>query len=275
MNDNLIYDVGLHKGEDTSYYLKKGYRVVAFEADPDLVSICKERFEEEIESGRLVIVEGAIVDDEYKEEMVAFYKNENTVWGTVEVSWAKRNELLGSSSVEIKVRAIRFEEELKRYGIPYYLKVDIEGLDQHCLRVLKKFNERPKFVSIESEKVSFSVLKEEFVLLKELGYNVFNVINQETIDKQRNPTRTLQGLNSTHTFEVGSSGLFGLDIQKGWTGANIGLLKYRLIFIGYRLFGDNGILKKTKRTKWIKLRLEKIFRTKIPGWYDTHAGIRK
>lgn len=27
---NLIYDVGLHHGQDTDFYLKRGYRVVAF-----------------------------------------------------------------------------------------------------------------------------------------------------------------------------------------------------------------------------------------------------
>ena len=41
---NLIFDVGLHKGEDTDFYLKKGFSVVAFEADPDLVAACQERF---------------------------------------------------------------------------------------------------------------------------------------------------------------------------------------------------------------------------------------
>ena len=33
---DLVYDVGMHKGEDTEFYLRKGFRVIAFEADPDL-----------------------------------------------------------------------------------------------------------------------------------------------------------------------------------------------------------------------------------------------
>ena len=41
---DLIYDVGMHKGEDTDYYLQKGFRVVAFEANPDLVNLCRTRF---------------------------------------------------------------------------------------------------------------------------------------------------------------------------------------------------------------------------------------
>jgi hypothetical protein len=33
---DLIYDIGLHKGEDSEFYLKKGFRVVAIEALPSL-----------------------------------------------------------------------------------------------------------------------------------------------------------------------------------------------------------------------------------------------
>jgi hypothetical protein len=31
-----MYDVGFHRGEDTAFYLKKGFCVVAFEAHPRL-----------------------------------------------------------------------------------------------------------------------------------------------------------------------------------------------------------------------------------------------
>ena len=60
MEKDLVYDVGLHKGEDTEYYLKKGFRVIAIEANPQLISECKARFREAIALGRLQIVEGAI-----------------------------------------------------------------------------------------------------------------------------------------------------------------------------------------------------------------------
>ena len=35
--ENLIFDIGFHKGEDTLFYLLKGYRVIAVDADPDLI----------------------------------------------------------------------------------------------------------------------------------------------------------------------------------------------------------------------------------------------
>ena len=33
---NLVFDVGLHRGEDTRFYLAKSFDVVAVEAMPDL-----------------------------------------------------------------------------------------------------------------------------------------------------------------------------------------------------------------------------------------------
>ena len=60
---NLIFDMGLHKGEDTDFYLRKGFDVVAFEADPLLIKFCKLRFADYIDKGRLQIIEGAIAPD--------------------------------------------------------------------------------------------------------------------------------------------------------------------------------------------------------------------
>lgn len=37
MNNSLIIDVGMHTGRDTEFYLKKGFNVVAIEANPELV----------------------------------------------------------------------------------------------------------------------------------------------------------------------------------------------------------------------------------------------
>src|SRR5258705_4089288 len=40
----LIYDVGAHEGQDTAFYLKKGFKVVAIEASPQLSAKLSEKF---------------------------------------------------------------------------------------------------------------------------------------------------------------------------------------------------------------------------------------
>ena len=49
MEKNLIFDIGFHKGEDTKYYLEKGYKVVAVEANPILTDYGKIKFKKYIE----------------------------------------------------------------------------------------------------------------------------------------------------------------------------------------------------------------------------------
>src|SRR6266436_7970461 len=99
---DLIYDVGLHKGEDAEFYLRKGFRVVAFEADPDLIASCRERLKEFLDHGQLTIIEGAIVGLDLiraGQKTVRFYKNcDRSIWGTVCADWVKRNARLGTSS---------------------------------------------------------------------------------------------------------------------------------------------------------------------------------
>jgi hypothetical protein len=106
-NEQLIYDVGLHKGEDTEFYLKKGYQVVAFEANPSLAEFCRGRFAQEIRSRQLVIVEGAIAPSTNAGK-VKFYVNERaSVWGTNNTTWVMRNAALGAESTEIEVDRIQ------------------------------------------------------------------------------------------------------------------------------------------------------------------------
>jgi len=57
---DLIYDIGMHEGEDSKFYLAKGFRVVAVEADPLLCEQAADRLGQFIQSGQLTIVNRAI-----------------------------------------------------------------------------------------------------------------------------------------------------------------------------------------------------------------------
>ena len=50
--NDLIYDIGMHKGEDSEFYLRKGFRVVAFEANPELIASCAQRRREFLDRGQ-------------------------------------------------------------------------------------------------------------------------------------------------------------------------------------------------------------------------------
>jgi FkbM family methyltransferase len=165
--------------------LRKGFRVVAFEADPELIGCCRERLKEFLENGQLTIVEGAIVDPDSMragERTVRFYKNSDvTVWGTVNADWAERNARLGTSSNGIEVDAINFADAIREHGVPYFMKIDVEGCDTVCIGALSGFAERPAYISIESDKTSFANIEHEIDLFSKLGYTSFQAVEQSKI----------------------------------------------------------------------------------------------
>ncbi len=44
MRTQWIYDIGAHTGDDSDYYLRKGFHVVAVEAFPDHAETLRNRF---------------------------------------------------------------------------------------------------------------------------------------------------------------------------------------------------------------------------------------
>ena len=268
---DLIYDVGLHRGQDTDYYLKKGFRVIAFEANPENADFCRNKFTEAIAEGRLTIVEGAITDkvlNPNENNKVQFYRNmDSSLWGSTCDEWAYRNEVMGTSNEIIEVEATNFAECLEKYGIPFYLKADIVGSETICLRALLEFENKPDYLSIRSEKVIFSKLLEAFSLLQQLGYDKFKAIQQDVTDWQV----ALDSSNSLYTFQEGASGPFGEETEGKWKDYEQVLTEYRRIFVYYWLFGDYSYLTQTERGKNFIAKLERVFRRPLPGWYDTHA----
>ena len=269
---DLIYDVGMHKGEDTHFYLKKGFRVIAFEADPDLAEHCRYRFSEHVKDGRLTIVEGAIAEPNLSHAMIRFYRNRKlSVWGTVHKEWAERNEQLWYEIEIIEVQSVDFSQCLHEFGIPHFMKIDIEGSDIICLKALGDFDQSPDYVSIESEKVDFKNLRKGIDLLDELGYVGFMAVQQANILTQTPPNPSKEGRFAEHVFEPHSSGMFGAELSGQWVCKRKILSDYRRIFLSYKLFGDKTLLKKTKGGLWVIKTLQQMTKKPLPGWYDTHA----
>jgi len=267
--EDLIYDVGLHKGEDSEFYLKKGFRVVAIEALPALAHIAGERLRPYLDTGQITILNVAIAE---KDGPLSFFENPGaSAWGTAYPEWVNRNQRLGQNSIEITVEGMNFSKILSHYGIPYYLKVDIEGADILCLQALKNFESRPKYVSIESSKTSWKDLRNEFALLKALGYSRFKVVPQHATVLQDCPYPAREGRYVDHHFEYGASGLFGEEAPGEWMVEAEAVRTYRSIFLKYKLFDDEGIARRYALAKRIMRRLGWAIGCYPVGWYDTHA----
>lgn len=157
----------MYDGSDTRYYLEEGHKVVAVEANPNLCERASKALEGYIKAGQLDIVHAAI----------------GPAGATMELTLA--GDDVGSSSVlqgrvasknavgSYSVKAISIQELFDRYGLPYYLKVDIEGCDRMCVLALTS-QTRPKFLSFEIG----NDVEELLDHARSIGYQRFKVVNQ-------------------------------------------------------------------------------------------------
>ena len=138
---SLIFDIGCHDGRDSEFYLKKGFTVVAVEANPSLCRQLKQRFAGQIASGQFLLVEKAIAEQGGD---VEFYLNlKASIWGTIRPEYAGAH----GAATKIVVPSITFSELIESFGVPHYMKVDIEGADLLCVEGLAHFPQRPRFIS--------------------------------------------------------------------------------------------------------------------------------
>jgi len=86
MNESLIFDVGMHTGEDTEFYLKKGFEVVAIEANPELVKHARSRFRDALSNKKLTLYDVAVAD--YEGEIDFYINSQHDDWGTISKDFA-------------------------------------------------------------------------------------------------------------------------------------------------------------------------------------------
>jgi FkbM family methyltransferase len=166
-----IYDVGMHNGQDTLFYLNRGFRVLAIEANPVLCRENELKFGPAIRKGLLKIINAGISD---REGIRDFYVNKkNSIWSSFIYEMAARDpEHRTSAETEtVRVPTVLFSRVLEEHGLPYYLKIDIEGHDHHCLGALRP-DFKPAYLSMEFNGIRWI----EF--LKNIGYNRFKIVDQ-------------------------------------------------------------------------------------------------
>lgn len=252
---DLIFDIGFHRGEDTEFYLKKGFRVVAVEGNPALCAEAREKFAGPLADGRLTLVEKALAREPGP---VTFYVNESSVWSTIDPLWAERNlTRFQAASRPITVQATTMPQLLEAFGVPHYVKLDIEGFDMVGVEGLASSETRPVYVSVESDKDSFKGLKYEIATLHGLGYDRFKIVPQSKVAGQ-----VSAGVD--HRFAHGSSGCFGDEAPGRWMTAEEAIEAYRSIFFTYAIAGDDPVAPRWVRSLawWLGVRAD---------WYDTHA----
>lgn len=176
MSKPLVMDLGMHDGRDTAFYLAQGYRVVAVDADPVHIDAARTRFADAIACGDLTLeCCGLALDDGAQ----TFYRSANTEWSSFDEGRASR-ENTATEAVVVPVRNPRFLFE--QYGIPHYLKIDIEGSDKCVIGALAALGRRPTFCSME---ITWT---RDIAAVASLGYRRFALVDQSQLPTTGNPS---------------------------------------------------------------------------------------
>ncbi|KJX74680.1 FkbM family methyltransferase [Mycobacterium lepromatosis] len=289
---NLIIDVGMHNGQDTAFYLAKGFDVVALEANPVLVDAARIRFASEIESGQLQILPEAIAATEGTLPLAIC--DEESLWTSMSPAIIERNKsMAGVTYHYIDVPARTFVSVLEEVGVPHYLKVDIEGLDMLCVHALKQADNLPDFISIESSVSSpagaFDAAFEELAVLWELGYRRFAYVDQRKHSRYKPPNPAREGCFASVDFTEHCSGLFGEELPVRWEMIDKAVRRAQVLQRRYNVrgFGGKGMRSLQRFLPMPSHRTVSNF-TKRPfgrrlvtwtmevvlsGWYDLHARL--
>lgn len=205
--DDLVYDIGANNGDDTDFYLAKGFRVVAVDADPALCARVAERFAGAITDGRLTLINAGVAPVRGR---LTFYVNEvHDEWSSFDREIASR----GHPVREVIVPTVTPDDLLDAFGVPRYLKIDIEGYDAVMVRAAAANPVKPTFLSFENGALDL------FEALVAAGYDSFQIVNQAHVTEARCPVPAREGLTVEHCFPRGSSGPFGRDLpEKAWLG---------------------------------------------------------
>ena len=255
-----IFDIGMHDGSDTEFYLKKGFRVVGVEANPRLSDVVRQRFVNEIAEGRLVVINKALA--ERGGQTTAFYvRADSDGWSSIHRQAAERD---GIASNQIEIETATMGELFAEFGVPYFLKCDVEGAESLILDQLCREFHKPQFISVES------VGDELIDLLVAASYARFQIINQGCLRLFKPPRPAREGNYVSQRFHGRTSGLFGEELSpKHWTGERE---VRRRLALWQRLHGGHidpvRKLALKKVGKWTR-------RTWLinTGWIDIHARL--
>ena len=241
--DRLIFDIGANEGSDTWYYLRKGFRVVAVEAIPTLAERLCETFAGQVEARRLVVEQKAVIAEAGEVELTI--NDDRTEWSSAH----KSSKAFMGQHRTIAVPGMTLAELVEHHGVPYYIKIDIEGGELDAVRSLAQlpFNKQPAYLSVEANPQFFCVLQ----ILWDLGYREFQLIQQGGEFLPLPPFFSREGLDYPYAFTNHMSGPFGRDLpERDWVG---------LVEIIRRVLASQQEM------------VKRSAQGRNPGWYDVHA----
>jgi len=227
----IIYDLGASVGENIPYYLIKSDLVIVVEANEMCCNIIKKKFWREIEDKKL-IVENCIASDENTNTDEFYIHRTNYLLS----QFPKPNNEMINNFKSTKIIKKDIKNLIYNYGIPYYIKIDLEEYDDVILKRIFSSNIQPIYISAEATNQNVIEL-----FIRNQNYNFFKLIEGQQVEfLYKNMKLNVNNQIIRYSFPKNSAGPFGNDIPDDW--------------IDKKIFFELMKIKKT-------------------GWFDIHASL--
>ena len=203
--NKLIFDVGANRGHKSAIFSKLASKVIAFEPSEKLFEHLQSRFKnskvsvfnyalgESVSETELFLVEH---NEAYNSLNKKHIQTTTTSRGIANLDTVKRQK--------IKVEVL--ENFIRKFGVPKYIKIDVEGYE---LEVLKGLNTPVPLISIEANLPEFlaeTISSIEYLNDLSGGSYVFNFANDNFFleEKFMNASETVKYLEKTklHYLEI-------------------------------------------------------------------------
>ena len=161
--NDLIFDVGAHLGDKADVFLACGAKVIAIEPDKRFINHIRKRFSNE---SQVHFVDKGISS---KSEKLIFYRRKTaSTSGVLEDWWKEKTDVAKVYEIETTTLDLLIEQ----FGIPNYIKIDVEGFEFEVLRGLSK---QVPLISFEFHKNQIVRAKKCINFLTQSGYSFYNV----------------------------------------------------------------------------------------------------
>lgn len=181
---NLIFDIGANDGHKTAAFLEIAKKVVCCEPDPRSFHTLQTRFRSK--KNRVALVNKAVSN--HQGEASLSIHHGGSAFNTLNKKWIdilekdnlqRWNEKIHFSE-SVSVKLITLDDLIDQYGIPDFIKIDVEGSE---LQVLKGLNTKVPLLSFECLLPEFMPeLRQCLGHLNKLeGRAAYNIISDERL----------------------------------------------------------------------------------------------
>lgn len=165
--NDIVFDVGASTGDKTAVYLRQGARVVCFEPEPGSFAKLCGRYKDNPNVRLVPMGVGASAG-----RATLHVCSKTPTISTFSEQWMTGRFAKYQWTGESVVDMVTLDRAIAHYGVPQFIKIDVEGYELQALRGL---SQRVPYLSFEFADEFHAATWECLSRLTQLGYQDFNV----------------------------------------------------------------------------------------------------